>query len=297
MNEKYKQDFIRAGKIANEVRDFGKSLIKVGASYQEVIAQIKQKILCLGALPAFPPQIALNHVAAHFLPQPDEDMTFGEDVVKLDVGVCYQGAIGDCAVTVDLSGKYQALIDAVENALLSAEQSIHVGLPVKEIGRIIEDKIASYGFKPVKNLAGHGLGLYKVHTAPMIPNYCDHSTAVVKAGMTFAIEPFATDGKGLIYDSGDPTIFSFVRARTVPLSIPRGVIAKIKSFNGLPFSMDDLIGGEYGPNEIRKICGDLIRAGVIMGHAPLLEEGQGMVAQAENSVMVDKTGKVFVTTR
>ncbi|MBS4169783.1 MULTISPECIES: type II methionyl aminopeptidase [unclassified Neochlamydia] len=297
MNEKYKQDFIQAGKMAHQVRAFGKALIKAGASYNEVITKIKEKIFSLGAIPAFPPQIALNNVAAHFLPQPDEDIIFSQEVIKLDVGICYQGAIGDCAVTVDLSGKYQALIDAVESALLSAEQSIQVGLPIKEIGRIIEEKISSYGFKSVKNLAGHGLGIYKVHTAPLIPNYCDNSTAIVKPGMTFAIEPFATDGKGFIYEAGSPAIFSFVRARPIPLSVPRSLIAKIKSFSGLPFCMHDLIEAELELSEIRRHMAELLKAGSVVGYAPLVEEGQGIVAQAENSVLVDKMGKVFITTR
>ena len=54
---------------------------------------------------------------------------------------------------------------------------------------------------------GHGLGHYKIHTDPPIPNYDDGSKGLIKPGMTFAIEPFATDGKGLIFETGVPTIF------------------------------------------------------------------------------------------
>ena len=43
--------------------------------------------------------------------------------------------------------------------------------------------------------------------APCIPNYDDHSTLLVKPGMTFAIEPFATNGKGLIYEEGGLRLF------------------------------------------------------------------------------------------
>lgn len=297
MDEKYKKDFIHAGSLANQVRAYGKSLIKQGASYNAVISKINQKILELGARAAFPPQIALNDVAAHFLPQPDEDIIFTDQIIKLDVGICYNGAIGDCAVTIDLSGKYQHLIDAAEDALLCAEKSIHVGQPVKEIGKIIEERIASYGLSPVRNLAGHGLGFYKIHMPPLIPNYEDKSTAVIKPGMTFAIEPFATNGKGSIYDSGNPTIFSFARARAVPLSVPRSLMAKIKNFSGLPFAMHDLIDQTHTLSEVRKSLTELVQAGVIEGYAPLVEEAQGMVAQAENSVLVDKAGKVFITTR
>lgn len=297
MNEKYKQNFIRAGALAGQVRSFGKSLIKTGASYNDVILQINQKITELGAIPAFPPQIALDDVAAHFLPEPDSDIIFSQQVVKLDVGVCYQGAIGDCAVTIDLSGKHQKLIDAAEAGLLAAEKSIKVGLPVSEIGRIIEQTITSYGFTPVRNLSGHGLGLYRIHTAPSIPNYADNSKAIVKPGMTFAIEPFATNGKGMIYESGNPTLFSLIRPYPIRSDAARAILAKIKTFNGLPFAIHDVMLEKYSLIDIRIGLAELLRTGSIAGYPPLVEQAHGLVAQAENSVLVDKEGKVFITTR
>jgi methionyl aminopeptidase len=102
MNQKYRENFLKAGQFAAQVRAFGKALIRPGASYNEVMRKINQKIIDLGARAAFPPQIALNQVAAHFLPMPDQDILFSDQVVKLDVGVCFEGAIGDCAVTIDL---------------------------------------------------------------------------------------------------------------------------------------------------------------------------------------------------
>lgn len=296
MNEKYKQNFLRAGAIAKEVRAYGKSLIKPGASYNNVIAQIYRKIADLGAIAAFPPQIALDHIAAHFLPQPDEDILFSTQVVKLDVGICVDGAIGDCAVTIDLSGKYQPLVDAAEAALLAAEQILQVGLPIREIGKAIETTIISQGFKPVRNLSGHGLGVYKVHTPPGIPNYDDHSRGVLTPGMTFAIEPFATDGKGMIYEAGRPAIFSFAASRPVHSDFARSLMPKIKSFQGLPFSIHDLTK-DLPLTKVHAAVDELLDAGVINGYAPFIEEGHGMVAQAENSVLIDEKGKVFITTR
>jgi methionyl aminopeptidase len=297
MNEQYQQNFIRAGAIAKQVRAFGKSLIKPGASYNEVVVHIHKKIVDLGARAAFPPQIALDAVAAHFLPQPGYDIIFSKEVVKLDIGVCLNGAIGDCAVTVDLSGEHQSLIDAAEAALLNAEQVIKVGLPICEIGKIIARTISSYGFKPVKNLSGHGLGYYQVHRPPMIPNYEDNSTAVIKPGMTFAIEPFATNGRGLIYESQNPTIYSFVADRPVRSDLARRVLATIKTFHGLPFAIHDLLSNGLNLVEVKLGLTELHTAGVILGYPPLIEEANGLVAQAENSVLVDPQGNVLITTR
>lgn len=297
MNEKYKKNFIRAGELAREVRSFGKSLLVRGAFYNDVIAQVNRKIASLGAIPAFPPQIALNNVAAHFLPQPDQDIIFLDQVVKLDIGVCFEGAIGDCAVTVDLSGHFQPLIDAAEDALLSAEKILKVGLPIREIGKVIQERITARGFKPIKNLSGHGLGLYRIHMPPCIPNYDDSSQGVIKPGMTFAIEPFATNGKGLIYDAGDPTIFSFIKERPVKSEIGRKLLKKMKAFKGLPFAIHDLGSEEYSLAELQGGIAELLKNRVIDGYPPLLEQGKGMVAQAENSVLVDNDGRITITTR
>jgi methionyl aminopeptidase len=297
MNSKYKQNFIKAGALAKEVRSYGKSLIQKGTSYMEVIRKVNQKIFDLGARPAFPPQIALNDVAAHFLPQPGEDIIFSDQIIKLDVGVCYEGAIGDCAVSVDLSGQYQGLIDAAEAALLKAEKIIKVGLPIREIGKIIEETLSSFGCKPIKNLSGHGLGEYKIHMPPIIPNYDDQSKAIIKPGMTFAIEPFATNGKGFIYEEGQAAIFGLAHARPLHSEIARTLLAKIRTFQGLPFAIHDLINNEWPLAEVNLGLDELVKAGVVKGYAPLIEQGHGMVAQAENSVLVDEKGVVFITTR
>lgn len=297
MDEQYKKDFIHAGALAREVRAYGKSLIRRGASYNDVITKINHKIVELGARPAFPPQIALNDVAAHFLPQPDEDITFTDQVAKLDIGVCYNGAIGDCAVTIDLSGRRQVLIDAAEAALLAAEKSIRVGLPLREIGKIIEETAASFGLAPIKNLSGHGLGKFKIHTAPTIPNYDNRSAVVIKPGMTFAIEPFVTNGVGMIYDAGNPTIFSLVSSKAARSESTRELIEHIKTFEGLPFAMHNLLGDNFPLEKVRRGLKDLIKVGAVVGYAPLVEQTRGLVAQAENSVLVDEHGEVHITTR
>lgn len=297
MNKRYRSDFLQAGEIAKEVRAYGKELIKAGASYNEVIKKIHAEIIRHGARAAFPPQIALNEVAAHFLPMPGQDIIFSDQVVKLDIGVCLNGAIGDCAVTIDLSGKYQKLIDAVEAALKAAEQSVKAGMYVREIGKIIDETITSYGFKPIKNLCGHGLGYFKIHTSPSIPNCDDHSHVRLRPGTTFAIEPFATDGVGSVEESGDATIFSFLQSRPVYSPISKSLLTKIRTFDGLPFAIHDLLSLDLSLKEVQFGLKELINSGVITGYPPLLEMARGFVAQAENSVLLDESGEVLISSR
>lgn len=297
MDPQYKADFIQAGKIAKEARSYGVSLIKTGASYNEVIKKIRDKITELNGICAFPPQIALDDVAAHFLPQPGEDIIFKNELVKLDIGVAYNGAIGDCAVTVDLSGKYQHIIDAAEAALLAAEKAVKVGATVGEIGRAIQDEITRRSLAPIKNLSGHGLGKFKVHVSPTFPNYDNSSTTKIVPGMTIAIEPFATDGEGSIYEAGNATIFSFETARPVRSEYARSCLSKIKTFNGLPFAIHDLIDDKLSLAKAKFGIKELMQAGVLADHPPLVEIAHGMVAQAENSILIDEDGTVIVTTR
>lgn len=297
MDAQYQQDFIKAGQIAKEVRAFGKSLIIPGASYNQVIEQIRNKIKQLGAIPAFPPQIAPNFIAAHYLPEPGVDMIFSNELLKLDVGICVNGAIGDCAGTVDLSGKYQHLIEAAEAALAAAEKMVKVGVTVSEIGAVIEQTIASFGLQPIRNLTGHGLGKFQVHTAPHFPNYKDNSNYVLKPGMTFAIEPFATTGTGWIYDAGGPTIFSLDKKTKQYSGLVGDVYEIAKSLGGLPFCTHDLLTEKTPVDVVKKALKLLIKEKVITGYAPLIEETKGFVAQAENSFLIDEAGHVFITTR
>lgn len=274
------------------MRAFGKSLIKLGASYRDVMAKIREKISALDAIAAFPPQIAFNEVAAHYLPSSGVDHIFSDELIKLDIGVCYKGAIGDCAVSVDLSGKHQKLIDATEAALLAAENILEVGLPIQEIGAIIESTILSYGFQPVRNLAGHGLGHYKVHQGPTIPNCICRMKEKIRPGMTFAIEPFSTNGEGAICEEGRAEIFSLINAHIPTSGIAAEMLRQIQAFHGLPFEIEDL-KGEGREKGVSK----LLRQRVIEGYPPLVEVSNGMVAQAENSVLIDDDGSVHIVTR
>jgi methionyl aminopeptidase len=136
-----------------------------------------------------------------------------------------------------------------------------------------------------------------VHTQPIIPNYDNKTPGTLKPGMTFAIEPFATDGKGMIYEAGKPMIFSFLGMRPVRSELAQGLLEKIQAFKGLPFSMHDLATKNTSLSELKIGLTELLQARVIAGYAPLIEENHGLVAQAENSVLIDEKGNVFITTR
>ena len=97
------KDWIKAGEIAAEAREYGKKWIKPRRSHRVATEKIEAKILELGGELAFPTQISANNIAAHYNSLINTDYNFHEgDVIKLDVGVHINGAIGDTAITIDL---------------------------------------------------------------------------------------------------------------------------------------------------------------------------------------------------
>ncbi|MBS3135179.1 type II methionyl aminopeptidase, partial [Candidatus Woesearchaeota archaeon] len=189
------KDWIKAGEIASEVLEYGKNLIKKDKSILDIIENVEGKIFQLGGKPAFPAQISINEIAAHYSPVKEDFSIKESDIAKLDVGVHVNGAIGDNAVTV---GNNKELIQASRDALNEAIKIIQIGTKLRDIGKVINQTISSYGFNPVKNLTGHSIDIYEQHSGLSIPNYDNGDNFKLEKGMIIAIEPFATTGIGMI---------------------------------------------------------------------------------------------------
>ncbi len=295
MDEQVKQNYIKAGKISAEAIEYGKSLIKKGNSLFDATEKIEKKIYELGGKPAFPVQFALDNVAAHFCVEEDDKAIFDEQVVSLDLGVHVNGAIGDTAYTVDLSGKYNDLVLAAQKALEEALKIVNAGTELRQIGKTINDTIASYGFKPIRNLSGHGLGLYGIHTEPTLPNMDNGDKTTLKKGMAFAIEPFATTGAGIVHESGLSTIFMVEHPRNVRSPITREILKEIASYEKLPFAKWWLTR-KFGA-KANFALRELKLLGMLHEFPPLVEAGKGIVSQAEHSVLIDEEGEVIVLTK
>lgn len=294
MDKQELDNYIKAGKIAAESLKYGSTLIKKDVRVVDVLDQIEEKVVELGGLPAFPAQISLNHVAAHFCPEQDDDTSFGDDVVCLDVGVHVEGFIGDNAMTIDLSGKHSDLVDASREALNNVMKIIKPGTALGEIGKTIQETISSKGFAAVKNLSGHGLGQYQQHTAPSVPNYDTGDDTELEPGMAFAVEPFASSGAGLVQDSGNATVFTLQNQKPVRNMISRQVLKEIDSFSGLPFTtrwLTKTLGNKakFGLRELEQLE-------IVHAYPPLADQNKGLVSQAEHTFVIDDEGKVHVTT-
>jgi len=287
MDTETKESYRKAGKIAAEALAYGKSLIKKGELVVDVCDKIEAKIKELGGEPAFPAQISLNETAAHYCPDKDDDLVFGDDVVCLDVGAHVDGYIGDNACSIDLSGKNEKLIEASQKALEEAEKILKVGIKVCEIGKVIEETIKSYGFEPVRNLSGHGLDQHNVHTKPTIPNFDNGDETRLEKGMAFAIEPFATTGNGLIEEKGLPNVYSLFGKKSVRLPAIRKIMLELEKLDGMPFTRRWLYS-KFTPAQVKMALMQFKQLDILKDYPPLVERTNGLVSQAENSFIVDE---------
>lgn len=286
------EDLEKACKIAAQALNYGKSFIKKGNNLLDVAKKIDEKIISLEGEIAFPSQISMNQIAAHFCPTKNNNPIFDNQVVKLDVGVHVNGFIGDNACTVDLSGENSKLVKASRDALNNAINIIKPGITLAEIGKTIQETIINLGFSPVRNLSGHGLGKFDVHTKPTIPNYDNGDETKLEKGQIFAIEPFATNGYGVVVETSNPTVFSLVQKKPVRDMTTRQVLKEIENYKGLPFAKWWL-EEKFPLFKVNFALRQLENLVIIKSYPPLADRENGLVSQAEHTILVDEKAIVL----
>ena len=281
-----------AGKIHQQIMKEAREKIKVGMPIYEYARFIDERILELASGSAFPVNISMNEEAAHDTPLLNDTRIFGEDVVKVDVGVHVDGYIADGAMTIDLSGKHADLVKASEEALKAAIDTIKAGTTTLQIGAAVEETITGLGFKPIRNLMGHGLAQYTAHAEPSIPSIKNFGAgAELRAGDTIAIEPFATDGEGYVDNGRIKEIYSQVKLKPTRIPFVRKVLTQVEEYRGLPFAKRWLESDKLDLALIQ-----LERDGILTSYPVLVEVSGGLVSQAEHTIIVTEDG-CEVTTR
>ena len=288
--EKYEKHR-EAGEILAQVRDEAADRLEVGTSYLEISEWAEDRIRELGGTPAFPVNVSVDEEAAHGAAGPDDDRVVGEEMVKLDIGVHIDGWLADTAVTVDFSGN-QDLVEAAEEALDAALDVVEAGVQTGDVGAEIEDVIEGYGYNPVVNLTGHGLGHWEQHTAPNIPNRGVSQGTTLEVGDVVAIEPFATDGSGKVSEGQQEEIYSLEREASVRDRSARKALEQItEEFKTLPFATRwlDVPRPEMALRRLK--MNDIVH-----GYPVLKEEDGCLVSQREHTIIVTEDG-CEITTR
>ena len=284
-----------AGKIAAEARDYGSSLIKPGVKLLDVAEKIEKKIKEKGADIAFPVNISINEIAAHYTPRHNDELVFNRgDIVKLDVGVHVDGFIADTALTIEVeTNNYKDMIKAVDEGLKTAIKIIKPGVNLSEIGKAVQETIKEFGFKPIDNLTGHSLQRYILHSGmsiPSVPNFLNNIRP--KIGDVIAIEPFVTDGIGHVISGLGSNIY--LCEKTLRSRFVRDKRANIwynriyKNFGSLPFAQR-WIKNVFEKNS-DMILNRLSFSGMLKHYPQLIEQKKGIVAQKEHTVIITEYG-------
>jgi len=289
MDAEVLEKYIKAGKVAAEVREWSKSLIKPGAKALDVAESIEDRIKENDAGIAFPCNVSLNDVAAHYTPSAKDDLVFGEsDLVTIDLGAHVDGYISDTAYTIDLSGDNDELVEASKEGLEAAISTVRAGVSVSEIGEAVEEAIRSRGFKPIENLTGHQLDQYQLHGGVAIPNIKVPFDKYLEEGQVFAIEPFATNGRGRVVEGNQTEIYSFLQMKPTRLMEGKKILLLAEERQGLPFP--ERWFKDLNQFKMKMALRELRQRDALHAYPVLHEAEKALVSQAEHTVIVEKDG-------
>ena len=303
------ESYEKAGKIVAKVKKDAIRLIKDDLLILDLVEFVESEIKKADGEIAFPCNVSINEITAHYTsPYNDETRISSGDLVKLDLGAHIDGYIADSAITVlvpgknleekydiDTLNKYKDLIESSSAALEAAISTIKPEVEIGKIGRAIEETIANYSFNPVTNLNGHSLKQWNLHSGVSIPNFDDKNTSKLKEGDIIAIEPFATDGIGIVTDTPNKYIFKFLMDKPFRMSHVQKVLREIKTnYHDLPFSIRWL-NKDFNENRLNVSMRQLSQSMSIYPYPVLKEKTNCWVSQSEHTVIVEGDGCTITT--
>jgi methionyl aminopeptidase len=278
---------IEAGRIAARVLKEVKAEVKPGKTVISICTLAEKKIIEYGARPAFPCNVSIGNIAAHYTSPPGDTTTIPDfGLVKVDLGAQVDGYLVDTATTVDIDGTLEGFVAATDDALGEAIAAIRPGVAYRDIGAIIEKVIKAYGLRPISNLTGHDIKRYVLHGGKRIPNVKTRDVGNFELGETYAIEPYATSGVGTVVDSNLNYIFANNKDE-VPLD---GVFETLRKhlrnkYGPLPFA-SRWIGTKAEDFDVVKGLCALLKARAIRSFPVQVSKKGRPVSQSEHTIFV-----------
>lgn len=292
------EKFKRSGRILRETREEMRHFVHEDMPIIDVCEKAEELIRDKGGKPAFPCNVSINEIAAHYTSTPDDKKRIPKkSIVKVDIGAHVDGYVTDTAVTVCFDPEYDSMVEAAEAALEKAVETIGPSVTTSKLGTIIENTIKSRGFKPISNLTGHQVGRYLVHAGTSLPNVAHLLSSKLKLGGIYAIEPFVTvsNAVGKVENEEESTIFRFLKSRSPKNPYSRQLLKHIEeNFRTLPFAerwLQSIVPKEHYQEAFR----ELLSSKAIMDYPIFVEASRKPVAQAEHTVLLVKDGCIVLT--
>lgn len=293
------ENYVRAGQIASKVRENTRKRNHIGRTLYEICNSIEKEIIDNGGHPAFPVNVSINEIAAHYTAEPNDQIVIKDtDVVKIDLGVHIDGYVADTAVTISYDPKYDQLIKIAELSLSEAIKIAKNNTKSSEIGKTIENTISHNGLKPIQNLSGHSLDQYIIHAGKSIPNIRTYGSSFsLSSNQAYAIEPFVTtsDGLGIVYEGKIRNIFSLIsRKPTKDKEADEFIMYLWNKFKTLPFALRWLVS-DFAESNTRTILDFLIKKKNVRAYPILVEGNNKVVSQAEHTIFISENKSYIIT--
>ncbi|MDI6606253.1 MAG: type I methionyl aminopeptidase, partial [Candidatus Omnitrophota bacterium] len=215
----------RIMKELQKMATLGRSTIDIDR-YAEELLRRENAVAAFKGYRGYPATVctSINEEIVHGIP--GERKLKNGDIISLDMGIKYEGYFSDAALTLpvgEISPQLKKLIDVTKRALSEGIKKAYAENQLLDISYAIQEHVEKNGFSVVRQFVGHGIGI-ELHEEPEIPNFGrPHQGPVLKKGMVFAIEPFATTGSGKVSEKARIEIFQQTSARPVRLPSARKI--------------------------------------------------------------------------
>ena len=288
----------RACKIAREVREEMRRTVREGMLIIDICEKAEALTREKGGKPAFPCNVSVNEIAAHYTSPPNDKQTIPEkSIVKVDIGVHIDGYIADTAASVCFDPEYVDMVNTAEEALEKAVEILRPGLSITRFGSTIQKTIKTRGFKPVSNLTGHLIRRYIIHAGKSLPNVFNLSTSRIKEGEVYGVEPFVTvaNAAGRVENLREAYIFRYSKHKSLKEPYAKQILKYIENnFKTLPFT-ERWLSKFASSSRYKSAFSELLSSKAVISYPVFVEASRKPVAQAEYTIMVVKDGCVVLT--
>jgi len=256
---------------------------------------------------AFPTGCSRNHVAAHYTPNAgDTTVLEYDDVVKMDFGTHIKGRIIDCAWTMAFNDKFNPLLKAVQEATEMGIKTAGIDARLCDIGAAIQEVMESheielegktYQVKSIRNLNGHSISPYQIHSGKTVPIIKGGETVRMEENEFYAIETFGSTGKGYVHEDMECSHYmKNFDVGHVPLRLQKSkqLLNTInKNFGTLAFCRRWL--DRIGESRYLMALKDLGEKGIVDPYPPLVDIKGCYTAQYEHTILLRPTCKEVIS--
>jgi methionyl aminopeptidase len=314
----------KAADIHYKVRTECKQYIKTNQSYYDIVNLYQehiQKYSDSNSGIAFPLGFSVNNICAH------DSSYYGDirklnknDILKIDIGIHYNGYIIDSAQTIivdnyinNMNEYTKNLINSTIDATNTAIKNSGVDVRLYELSELIYETINSYdNIKPIGILGGHNIKQNVIHGGKLIlcKPHAIQTDMKMEENEIYAIETFASTGTGNLINLDSITHYKQKRLDKMADKFMKLYDCKdfIKNRNGLPFNYDwiyrdinrdnnkDINNNNKNNNKlkidkIKKELTTLTKTNIIEAYPPLSDTNKNaLTSQLEHTIYVKESG-------